>query len=195
MRKSEFMRSLILVKHSMPELQADRPAAQWRLSEDGRHRCLALARHLAAHAPVAIVASREPKAAETAMILAKHLNRPCVLADDLHEHERTNVPLMKPAEFQASVAAMLAEPDELVLGLETARQAQQRFARAVNRVLDAHPEGNIVIVAHGTVISLLLALRSGQDALAVWKRLGLPSFVELVLPGFELKRVEASIEA
>lgn len=183
------MRRLILVKHAAPTICTGLSAAQWSLSEDGRQRSVDLARSLAGYAPAVIVSSHEPKAAETAMVIAARLDRPHVLADDLHEHERANVPLMEAAEFHAAVAAMFAAPDDLVLGQETARQAQQRFAQAVDRVLAAHPEGNMVIVAHGTVISLLLAQRSRQDALAIWRRLGLPSFVELALPGFELKRL------
>ncbi len=53
--------------------------------------------------------------------------------------------------------AFFERPDELVWGHETARQAGSRFEGAVRRVLDEWEEDVVVIVAHGTVISLLVA--------------------------------------
>ncbi len=64
------MRKLILVKHSAVVVQPDVPAAQWRLSDVGRARCVSLARMLAEYAPTVIVASDEPKAVETADTVA-----------------------------------------------------------------------------------------------------------------------------
>jgi broad specificity phosphatase PhoE len=43
-------------------------------------------------------------------------------------------------------------------------------------VLEEHPEGNLAVVAHGTVNALFLAQHENIDALDFWCRLGLPSF-------------------
>lgn len=45
-----------------------------------------------------------------------------------------------------------------------------------------HPVGNIIIVAHGTVITLFVSRRAGLEPFPFWKRLALPSFVVLSLP-------------
>jgi broad specificity phosphatase PhoE len=175
------MRRLILVKHSHPEIVPDIPAAGWRLSVAGRRSSLALAERLAAYQPSAIVASREPKANETAQIVAQRLGLHHTTAEGLHEHDRSNVGWSSAAEFAAAVEQFFAHPSALVFGRETADQAGERFTRAVDQAITAHPIGNLVVVAHGTVITLFVAARAGVEPLPLWRRLGLPSFVALSL--------------
>ena len=176
-------RSLILVKHAPPLIDPAVPAQRWLLSDEGRRRCAALADLLASYAPVAIAASMEPKAAETARLAGERLAVPVEALDGLHEHDRSNVGFLSDADFDAAVAAFFARPDELVLGKETANEALARFSAAVAVALARWPAGNLVIVAHGTVISMYVAAAAGLDARALWKRLGLPSFVVMGLPG------------
>ena len=53
-------------------------------------------------------------------------------------------------------------PDERVRGWETARQAQDRIVRAVDRVIDLHDgRGDIAIMAHGAVGTFLLCHLKG----------------------------------
>ena len=182
-------RLLIVVKHAAPAIRPEVPAAAWRLSEPGRAAGVALADRLAAFAPVAVVASEEPKAAETARIVAEHLRLPFETAPDLHEHDRTGVPFLGAAEWRARIRRFFAKPDELALGRETARAAGDRFARAVTAVLDRHPTGNLAIVAHGTVISLFVARSHAVEPFELWEQLGMPSFVVVVLPEFELTQI------
>jgi broad specificity phosphatase PhoE len=180
------MRQLILVKHSLPEIVPEVSAAQWRLSEAGRRRCAPLAERLAHYCPAVIVASAEPKAHETAQIVAECLGLPCATAEGLHEHDRSNVAWSIADEFEASIEQFFARPAALVLGRETADQARKRFTRAVNGVLETYPAGNLAIVAHGTVIALFVATYTGLDPYLFWRRLGLPSFVVLALPDLEI---------
>ena len=187
------MRHLILVKHSHPEIVTTVPAARWRLSDAGRRRCTALAECLAAYRPAAILASREPKAEETAQIAAECLGLRHTTAAGLHEHDRSNVGWSSEAAFEAAVARFFAHPSELVFGRETARQANARFAAAVDAVVAAHPHGNLVVVAHGTVITLLVAARTGAEPLLLWRRLGLPSFVVLALPDMAIMEIVEQI--
>ncbi|MBI5651363.1 MAG: histidine phosphatase family protein [Chloroflexi bacterium] len=172
------MPKLYLIKHSMPELDPNVPAPDWHLGELGRARSELLARKLSAYPLDVIVSSVEPKAIETAQIVAARLNKPHEIAQGLHEHERRNVPFMPRAELEARVAEFFAKPSELVLGSETANQAHARFANAIHRVLEKYPQKNIAVVAHGTVISLFVA-RTQPMPFEFWKRLGLPSIVVL----------------
>ena len=70
------MRRLVLVKHSMSEIDPDKPASAWRLSESGRCRSEALAARLSDFSPDLIWSSREPKAVETADTVAGVLGVP-----------------------------------------------------------------------------------------------------------------------
>jgi broad specificity phosphatase PhoE len=180
------VRQLILIKHSLPDIAPDVPASRWRLSDAGRLRCHALAERVASYQPGLVVASLEPKAQETGSLLAAHLHAPFETAAGLHEHDRSNVGFLATARFEEAVAAFFERPDELILGRETADQARDRFVRAVDAVIAQHRDGTLAIVAHGTVISLFVAHRSGLAPFPLWKRLDLPSFVVLSLPSFEL---------
>jgi len=73
-------------------------------------------------------------------------------------------------------------PDELVLGQETAAAALARFPAAVRRVMDMHPEGNVAIVTHGTVLALYLAELSDEAPFALWRQMRLPSYAMVPWP-------------
>lgn len=73
-------------------------------------------------------------------------------------------------------------------------QARERFTAAVQAILAERPEGNVVIVAHGTVLTLFVAHHTGVAPLPFWQRLGLPSFVVLSLPELALLETAENVE-
>jgi broad specificity phosphatase PhoE len=168
---------LILVKHSLPEIEENLPAHKWKLSVEGRVRTHQLAERLAHYQPEIIVSSEEPKAKETAEILARKHQLELHVVDGLHEHDRSNERYLSKPEFQASIQEFLQKPNRLVFGKETANQTHARFYRSVHSVLQAYPDKTIAIVAHGTVISLFVSRITGISDLLLWNELGLPSFV------------------
>ncbi len=183
------MHRLILVKHSLPFFDSNRPANQWLLSDEGRVRCIPLAQKLAVWQPDMIYTSCEPKAVETGQIAAAKLGLPCETWDGLHEHERSRVGPLSQEAFEASVNQLFEQPNRLVFGEECADEAHMRFSRALNTILEASPVRLPVIVAHGTVISLFVARACGVEPFPFWKNLTLPSFVVLSLPGFEIEAI------
>jgi broad specificity phosphatase PhoE len=91
------------------------------------------------------------------------------------------------------IELMLRRPDELVLGEETANEALTRFDRAVRRVIDEHPNQDIAIVSHGTVIAMLLAKYSDRPAFGLWREMGLPSYAVLSQPPLQLIEVVSRV--
>lgn len=131
---------------------------------------------------------------ETATLVGQELGLPVELVDGLHEHERRDTALLGDAEFATAVKELFARPHDLVLGRETAAAALARFDAAVSAVLTAVPAtDDVVIVSHGTVISLYVAAHSGVDGWDLWRRLGLPSLVVLDRDDLELDRVIESV--
>src|SRR5207244_5114943 len=92
------MRKLILIKHAKPLVDPAKPSQLWSLSDDGRQQARALAGQVAPLEPAIIISSDEPKAIETAQILADELKLPTEAAPDLHEHDRSTVPNMRSVE-------------------------------------------------------------------------------------------------
>ena len=187
------MNKLILVRHSEPKIEPKVRANRWHLSARGRDRCIGLAQRLAAHAPDIMLSSTEPKARETAEIAADTLGILVAVAEGLYEHERKSAPYVSAQQFRAAVEGLFARPDELVHGEETADQARERFGGAIKSVLDNHQEANVAVVAHGMVISLFVGAVAGIDGLALWERIGMPSYIVLSRPGFELLEIVESI--
>jgi broad specificity phosphatase PhoE len=176
---------LVLVKHSLPTVDPAVHAAEWRLGEEGRVRCQALAMRLRDYAPNAIVASTEPKAVETARLVGETLSLDVELDDRLREHDRTGIPWLDGEEFERSVQEAFARPDEVVFGRESIADVQRRFAAAADRPGSA-------VVAHGTAISAFVGARTGIDPFGLWRRLGLPAIV--VLDGSELVDVVENVQ-
>jgi broad specificity phosphatase PhoE len=146
-----------------------------------------LADSLKRHVPAHIVSSEEGKAVETAQIVAGQLGLSVEVLGGLQEHDRTGV-LYRPNEdeFQRDVAQFFANPEKLVMGRETAMEAKERFADALESALARYKEGNVAVVAHGTVISLFVADRAGLEPYDYWEQLGIPSFTVLSIPEFRL---------
>ncbi|MEP7134410.1 MAG: histidine phosphatase family protein [Chloroflexota bacterium] len=170
---------VILVKHSLPEILEDVPAREWHLSDTGRALAGKLAGELMKWQPEIVVASVEPKARETAEVIARDLGLKFHEVDGLHEHDRSRSPYYSKFEFQNLVREFFEKPSELIFGNETANVTLERFQRAVDVVLNSSSDKNTIIVAHGTVISLYASWLTGLDGYDLWQKLGLPSFVVL----------------
>ncbi len=183
------MDRLVLVKHSLPEIRPEQPAPTWRLGDEGRERARLLALALAARgiAPALLATSPEPKAAETATMLAAVNAWPSPLVDaGLREHERAAVGWLDAGAVETAIGCLFARPAERVFGEETADEAMARCSAAVDSLLAARPSGDAVLVSHGTVIALFVARRTGCDPFPLWRRLGLPSAVLLSRPELAL---------
>ena len=174
------MRKLIVIKHASPLVIPGTPAEKWRLSNKGKEACVPLAEALREHAPSILIASEEPKAAETAQIVAERLGVPFETAPGLHEHERSNVPHMRSGEFISHMELLFRKPAERVLGRESAEEALVRFRAAVESVLKQHA-GTVGIVSHGTVIALFAAKQLDRKPFDLWREMKLPSFLVLSL--------------
>ena len=182
------------MRHSLPVVEPDVPPSRWVLSEKGRGRCVALADHIARFEPSTIHASTEPKATETARIVAQRLGVGLRVLEGLEEHHRDDVPFFQdPGDFDDAVRRLFAAPSELVYGSETANQALARFEQAIRSALAQEPTSNTAVVSHGTVISLLVARRTGLDPMEIWRGLTNPCYLVLELPDFDLLDIVSDI--
>jgi broad specificity phosphatase PhoE len=165
---------LVLVRHSVPEIDPARPADEWRLSEEGRTRCEPLATRVRASAPRRLLSSPEAKALETAELIAPALGLEVEVERDLREHERRTLPFLPRDEFVLRMRELFARPNEVVLGEESADAARARFAAVVDAA-----ERPAAVVTHGTVIALYRAGSEPDGGFAFWERLALPDVVEV----------------
>jgi broad specificity phosphatase PhoE len=140
-----------------PEVNIDPaiPVPAWGLSKIGRARAAAVGstRHLS-HT-TQIICSGERKAIETAEIIAGKLNLSVEVREAMHENDRTATGFLVADEFQAVADRFFAQPDMSVRGWERAIDAQSRIVREVEYVLARDEPGDILLVGHGGVGTLL----------------------------------------
>ena len=180
------LHKLYLIRHSTPLIQPALSASQWVLSDEGRRRARAFGDTFLTEKPARVITSHEPKAFETGQIIADLLGIPCVSADGLHEQRRENTPFLSLETFRLQVRELFERPTELVVGEESARQAQRRMVNAVDAIIRRYQRETIAIVSHGTVMSLFAAHWNQVDGYAIWQSLGMPTALTFTLPGYSL---------
>ena len=181
-------RRLILIKHARPQVEPDVPSEEWVLSEAGKIASETLAARLKPMGVGRVYCSSEPKAEETARVVAEKLGVSAEVVEGLHEHDRSNVPLMRTGEFISAIAQFFREPDLLVLGQETAEAAGERFNEAIDEVMKRAEGITVAVVTHGTVIALFAESRLRMDPFTLWRAMQLPSY--LVIDWDEMKLME-----
>ncbi|HEX4301183.1 MAG TPA: histidine phosphatase family protein [Rhizomicrobium sp.] len=169
---------IVFIRHGKPQIVESVPSAQWRLSQEGKMASAALAPLLSDYTFKDIASSPEPKAVDTAAALAAPLGLGVETDPGFAEHARGSVGFIPLAQLEASIARFFASRDEIVFGDETADAAYARFAAALARQT-AKGARDIMIVTHGTVLTLHLARTLGFDPFPFWKALATPAAIVL----------------
>ena len=170
---------IILAKHAPPEIVPEVVSHRWVLSEEGRHRCDWLADEFSARGVTRLYSSLEPKALETAALVAVRMCLPLELRPDLHENDRTGLGFVTRDELDGQIRKFFAQPGQCVIGAETANSVFERFAATIGSILSEEHGQSVAIVTHGTVLSLFVARKNAVDPFDLWVRLALPSYVVL----------------
>ncbi len=165
---------LHLVRHGRPLVDRSVPAAQWDLDPAGYDAVWALREsgRLPKHATW--FCSPEPKAIATAQLLT---DRDVGVLDDLREHVRESTAWIE--DFAGAVRRAFAQPDlPAADGWETITACRARVLPAVETILDVHRGEDVVLVGHGTALTLVVAELSGRppdpDA---WAALRMPDLI------------------
>ena len=155
------MSRVLFVTH--PEVHEDPavPVPDWELSERGRERMRLFAEGPDVRDVRSVWSSRERKAVEAAAILAGQLGVEPRTLEQLAENDRSTTAYLPPELFEPAVQAFFGEPLLSHRGWETAAAAQQRIADALETVLARSPDGDVAIVSHGGVGTLLLCRLKG----------------------------------
>jgi broad specificity phosphatase PhoE len=181
---------IILVRHAITQPQPGISPHAWTLTDEGREKAQALAERLCRFHASRILSSDEPKAVETAQVLASHLsNISITLHEALRETHRTTVPFHRDVEsFKRAIRSAMQHPHRKLYGDESFQAAQGRFTQAIDQLVDADDQAAIV-VSHGTILALYLASLTGLDAFTIWELLDMPSYAVISLPDMEVREI------
>jgi broad specificity phosphatase PhoE len=190
------VRTLHLVRHGRSRPDAEQPAERWLLDAAGVPdlRGLAASNRVPSDAPT--YSSAEPKALATAHLLAHPGRRVDPLrahlcgcgevgvVEELGEHRRRPRWFDDPGEFRDAVRRAFADPlTPSVPEWEPLADLRDRLVPTARRVLDRHPDRDVVLVGHGTAWTLLVSELTGSAPdLEAWAMLRMPDVWTLTLP-------------
>ncbi|MCC6387690.1 MAG: histidine phosphatase family protein [Dehalococcoidia bacterium] len=164
------MSGVILVRHALPEVVHGASPASWGLSQRGREDGVLLAHALAGRVDPLVYSSTEPKARQTADVIALRLGLRAVEDARFGEIER---PLAWAANHGDLVRRYLDGEEHA--GWEPRGDAIARFGAAVAQARRSGGDGDIAIATHGTVMTLwAAAITEMADPAAWWASLTFP---------------------
>lgn len=116
-----------------------------------------------------IYSSSEQKAIDAAQVLGSHLSINFRQVEELGENDRSSTGFLEPNEFEAVANEFFAYPEKSVRGWERAADAQRRIVMAVTSIArHEQSDGNIAIVSHGAVGTLLYCYLVGKPISRNW---------------------------
>lgn len=188
--------SLVLARHSNPFARPDLSTHNWILNLAGIRNATKLASELAEYFPFRLASSPEPKAMQTAQVVAEGLQiETYSLHEALGEQKRATSPWFSDMETRrAAIHTLFAAPDDVVFGEESARDAYQRFKATLDTLRNAAPDTSLVVITHGTVMSLFTAYENNLDPASIWDNLGIPCYIVLDLKTYRLLRIVNRLE-
>jgi broad specificity phosphatase PhoE len=141
-----------------PEVEVDPAVAvpDWSLSDRGQQRALAAAALPWAAEVEHLICSSERKAVETAMLIGSVIRKLPLVVQELGEVDRSSTGYLPHDEHEALADELFAHPSVSAQGWETAEHAQGRIHQAVGRCLASVGPGDVALVCHGGVATLLM---------------------------------------
>jgi broad specificity phosphatase PhoE len=165
--------SLYFLRHAATKVNLSKPAREWPITKNG----VILAKELATSEKFSeingIIHSSEVKAKQTAEAFAEGLDIQMYQLSGLDELARNHEGRLNDEEYRERVHRALSEPENGVLGWESANSALKRFEDAVKKVDIMFHQKNVLIVSHGLVLTLYFCKLKGLQGIAYerWKQL------------------------
>lgn len=147
--------------HPQVEMNPSVPVPQWGLNATGRERVRALATAGWLAGTRHVISSGERKAIETATPLAAALGVSVEIVEAMHENDRSATGFLPPPEFEKVANEFFGRPYESVRGWERAADAQARIVREAEAALARAVGGDVLLVGHGAVGTLLYCRYAG----------------------------------
>lgn len=157
------MPNLFVITHPEVSVEPGIPITDWCLNSTGRRRATVFASGEILSNVTQVWTSCERKAQETGAILAESQKLPVSFHLGLGENDRTATGYLPEDDFEAAADAFFAHPEDSYRGWETAVEAQKRVHQTVTEIIQMHKAGDIAIVTHGAVGTLLWCKLSGRS--------------------------------
>jgi 2,3-bisphosphoglycerate-dependent phosphoglycerate mutase len=164
---------IIFLRHAETKKDETIPVSRWILTKEGKQKSRKLIDTGIFDDVDVIVASKEIKAYQTLLPLAKRLNKKIKRLRKLGEINRDKGKVMSKEEYDKLKIRIFEDLDLSVEGWETSRHALERFEKAINKLDSRYNNKKVIIASHGTVMTLFFAKRTNcmNELMKRWKNL------------------------
>ena len=170
---------LIFLRHGETVKDLEVESCCWSLSEAGRRQAREVADRPVMNEAEAINTSNELKAYQTAEPLAAKLDL-SIKQDPAFDEVKRGGGFFSESQFIAEKNRQLSDLSYRAFGeaSETGLEALERFRQGIKRVIERSPDRTILIVSHGTILSIYFAqLLDKLDELPErWHRTGFGAY-------------------
>jgi 2,3-bisphosphoglycerate-dependent phosphoglycerate mutase len=146
------------------------------LSDAGHKAAQSLASRLVSFGFAEILSSPEPKAMQTAQIIADRNGGQVHIDDRLREHERSSVGFLERSNFEARIASVFEKPDVIAFGDESADTVHARFSAAIDDAL-SQSTGPVAAVTPVTAMTIYVSRLLGISPMPMWTKLRMPDAI------------------
>ncbi len=162
-----------MLRHGETQFTREKTAHEWSLSPNGISKVREVAETGCFDDIDIIVSSMEEKALQTAMLIANRVQKEISVNFDLGEHDRRNSGFLEQSEFNETIQFAFNNMDQSKRRWETTKDALERFTKAITEIDSKHEDKNILVVSHGTVLSLYFANQMGvmEEVYDRWKNI------------------------
>lgn len=152
------------ITHPNVDIDPHTPVTSWSLSPLGRHRAQTMLDQSWIQSIRHVISSSETKAMETAGLLAARLGLTVDVRPQSAEIDRSATGYVEQHRHEFLADRFFTEPQVSADGWERAVDAQRRIVDAVKDVLGEpnDPAGDVAIVGHGAVGTLLMCHLDGR---------------------------------
>ncbi len=157
------MSRVIYLTHPQVLIDPNVPIPNWGLNDVGQRRVAAIATATSLALTTTVISSAEVKAIETAKPIAAAMGLGICIVPAMHENDRSSTGYLASDAFEQMADAFFANPDKSIKGWEPARSAQTRIVNEVHKTLRKAPKGDVLIVGHGGVGTLLYCALASCD--------------------------------
>jgi len=148
---------LILLRHAEPQIQIELAPSQWGLSSDGKSQAVKLALSGVFNDVDVFISSTEPKAFQTAALVALRQKKTVDRNPLFNELNRDGGFYLTSSQYKIAVHTVLKDNSYKIDGWETATGALNRFKRGIEDVLAKYDSQRVLITTHGIVLTLFFS--------------------------------------
>jgi len=170
----------ILLRHAETIKDPDTHPKDWLLTPDSLDKIHELIGGGRFNGITKIISSTEPKAVATGKPIAEYLNLPIEKMEEFVEVKREKT-FLTDDEFLIQKQKELELRNERVNGVESGDEAIARFKFAIQKLEEKYYGENVLIITHGTILTLFLADHKNdfKNVFDNWKKLGFCEMLEM----------------